>query len=299
MVAAPLALAAVEGGAAANGDEHVLEHGAARVVRVHVAGGDRRDTERRRKLAERDVAPRIAALVRPLQLDEEAVAPEDAGEPRRRVRIADGEAVSRAAGQADEPLVLLLEQCRVERRRQRRSCCFSGSLLRARARMCRREQPAEVRVPLLRFDQQCDVRPAVQCHLRAGDRADAEVLRRVRELERAVDTVVVGERERLVPELRRPRRQLLRLGGAVEERVGAVGVQLGVAHPTGSTRTYVRLPLFVSSEKVWSCDRRARLSSRLRSARLRDGGLLRAPRLRAALPAPARGRARLRRAPPR
>ncbi len=119
VVAAPLALAAVEGGAAANRDEHVLEHCTARVVRVRVAGGDRRDTERRRKLAERGIAPRVAALVRPLQLDEEVVPAEDPGEPRRRVRVADGEPVPRAAGKADEPLVQLLEQRRVERRRQR------------------------------------------------------------------------------------------------------------------------------------------------------------------------------------
>jgi hypothetical protein len=41
----------------------------------------------------------------------------------------------------------------------------------------------------------------------------------VRELERAIDAVVVGERERLVAELRRARRQLLGQRGAVEERI--------------------------------------------------------------------------------
>jgi len=45
------------------------------------------------------------------------------------------------------------------------------------------------------------VRAAGERHLGAGDRADAERLRRVRELERAVETVVVGERERAVAEL--------------------------------------------------------------------------------------------------
>jgi hypothetical protein len=50
----------------------------------------------------------------------------------------------------------------------------------------------------------------------------------VRELERAVDAVVVCERERLVAELRRTGRQLLGQGGAVEERVRRVGVQLDV-----------------------------------------------------------------------
>ena len=195
-------------------------------MRVRVAGDERRHAQRRREIAQRGVAPRVAALVRTLQLDEEVLASEDIGEPRRRVRVANGEPVPRAAGETDEPVVQLLEQRRLERRRQR-----LASLLRPRPRMRRREQPAEVRVPLLRLDEEREMRPAVECHFRAGDRPDAESLRRVRELERAVDAVVVGERERLVAELRRPGSELLRLRGPVEERVGAVGVQLDVAHP--------------------------------------------------------------------
>jgi hypothetical protein len=50
----------------------------------------------------------------------------------------------------------------------------------------------------------------------------------VRELERPVDAVMVGERERLVAELGGARRELLRERSAVEERVGAVGMQLDV-----------------------------------------------------------------------
>ena len=42
-----------------------------------------------------------------------------------------------------------------------------------------------------------------QRELGAGDRADAEGLRCVRELERPVQAVVVGESESFVPELRR------------------------------------------------------------------------------------------------
>ena len=72
------------------------------------------------------------------------------------------------------------------------------------------------------------MRAALERHLGAGDRAHAEVLRRVRELERAVDAVVVGERERVVAELGRARRELLRQRCAVEERVGRVRVQLDV-----------------------------------------------------------------------
>src|SRR2546423_1740059 len=46
VVATPLALAALERGAGADRDEHVLERGAARMVRVDVAGGHSRDVER-------------------------------------------------------------------------------------------------------------------------------------------------------------------------------------------------------------------------------------------------------------
>ncbi len=53
------------------------------------------------------------------------------------------------------------------------------------------------------------MRAAVQCDLGACDRSDAGELRGLGELERAVDAVVVGERERLVAELRRPQRELL------------------------------------------------------------------------------------------
>ena len=56
------------------------------------------------------VAPAVPALVRPLQLDEEAVAPERAGEADGGVRVVHGEPVPRAAGQADEPFRMLLDE---------------------------------------------------------------------------------------------------------------------------------------------------------------------------------------------
>ncbi len=93
------------------------------------------------------------------------------------------------------------------------------------------QQPAEVRVALRGLDEQRDVQAAVEGDLRPGDRPDTEVLCGVRELERPVDAVVVGEGERRVAELGGPGRQLLRLRRAVEERVGRVRVKLDVAHP--------------------------------------------------------------------
>ena len=76
------------------------------------------------------------------------------------------------------------------------------------------------------------MRSARERDLGAGDRPHTEVLRRLRELERAVDPVVVGERERLVAELGRPGGELLGLRGPVEERVRRVCVELDVGHPS-------------------------------------------------------------------
>ena len=78
---------------------------------VHVAGGDGLDAEVLGEIAQGGVAPHVAALVRPLQLDEEAVAAERAGEPGGGIRVVHGEAVAGAAGEADEPLRVLLDEC--------------------------------------------------------------------------------------------------------------------------------------------------------------------------------------------
>ena len=80
----------------------------------------------------------------------------------------------------------------------------------SRARMRGGEDPAEVRVAAARLDEKRQVRaPPCERHLGPRDGPDAGVLRRVRELERAVDAVVVGQRERRVAELGGPRDELL------------------------------------------------------------------------------------------
>src|SRR5918996_2456970 len=58
------------------------------------------------------------------------------------------------------------------------------------------------------------------------------------ELERSVDAVVIGERERLVAELGGPQRELLGERSAVEEAVGRMTVELGVG------RAHARMPPF-------------------------------------------------------
>jgi len=62
------------------------------------------------------------------------------------------------------------------------------------------------------------------------DRLHADRLRGLRELHRARQRVVIGEGERLVPTLCGSHRELLGQRGPVEERVGGVRVQFGVAH---------------------------------------------------------------------
>src|SRR5262249_57945674 len=83
-------------------------------------------------------------------------------------------------------------------------------------------------VSRLRLDEQRDVRAVGERQLRTGDRMHAEVLRSVRELQRSVQPVVVGERERGIAELGGTDGELLRQRRTVEERVRGVRVQLDV-----------------------------------------------------------------------
>ena len=177
------------------------------MVRVDVAGGGRAQAELAREFAEGRVPASVPARVRPLELDEEAVAAKSAGEAGGRIGSADGQAVPGAAGQADETLVPLFEQGEIETRVEPLVSVRGG------------EETAEVGVALRRLDEQGDMGPPLQAELGTGDRPDAERLRRVRELERAADAVVVGERERLVAEVGGPRGELFGLRGTVEERI--------------------------------------------------------------------------------
>ena len=77
---------------------------------MHVAGGDGVDAEVLGEVAEGGVATDVAALVRTLQLDEEALAAERAREPGGGVRVVHGEAVAGAAGEADEAVGVLLDE---------------------------------------------------------------------------------------------------------------------------------------------------------------------------------------------
>ena len=103
-VTATIRLAALERGAAADRHERVLEQRSPRMVRVDVSGRDRLDSEMLRQVAKRGVSACVSALVRPLELDEEAIAAEGPSEPRGAARITNAKADPRAAREADEPL---------------------------------------------------------------------------------------------------------------------------------------------------------------------------------------------------
>ena len=96
-VAAPLRLAAVQRSSVADRHEHVLERGPARMVRVRIAGRDRLDAEGLSEIPQRGVSALVAALVRTLELDEEAFRPEGPRQFRGAVRVAHREPVPRAA----------------------------------------------------------------------------------------------------------------------------------------------------------------------------------------------------------
>ena len=170
-------------------------------------------------------AAHVSALERALELDVEALAAERAGEPSGSVRIEEPETAPCAAREADEPLAQLGDEILRHGGRQRLPILATHS---PGAGVRSGEQKTEVGVPAARLHQQRDVRAAVEGDLGTRDRPHAEERRCVRELERAVDAVVVGERERLVPELGGPRGELLRLRCAVEEAEGRVAVQLDV-----------------------------------------------------------------------
>src|SRR5215216_5603630 len=196
VVPTPLRLRALQRGAVPDRDQRVLQPRPRQVVSVDVTRHDRPDLQRLGEVAQLRVAPDVASLEGPLELDEEALGAKGLREPRRGARVLHRE--------AEEAVVQLLEDRLVERRLQRRL-----ALLRPGVRVRRRQEPAEVRVAARTLDEERDVRAVGEGDLRSGDRPHPERLRRLRELERAVDPVVVGERKRLVAELSRPDRQLL------------------------------------------------------------------------------------------
>ena len=90
-----------------DGDERVLEWYPALVMCVNVAGSDGVYAQRLGELAQSRVSTAVAALVRSLELDEEALGAKSRRHSRSRIRIVDGKTAARTARQAHEALVQL------------------------------------------------------------------------------------------------------------------------------------------------------------------------------------------------
>ena len=172
----------------------------------------------------------VVARERALQLDAKGVAAEGAQQAPHRRLVAD--AAARAAAEADEAGMVRLDV--VERHGRLRAIAL-GPL--ARVGMRARQQVAEAAPAGRVADEQREMTPVGERDLRPVDRPQAERLGRLRELHRARQRVVVGERERRVAAVDGGRHELLGLRGAVEERVGGVAVQLGVRHTNTCSHT--------------------------------------------------------------
>ena len=99
-----------------------------------------------------------------------------------------------------------------------------------------------------------------QLDLEPQDRVQPGGLGRGREPDRAVQALVVGDRERRHPELDRPRDEVVGRRGAVEEREVAVTVELGVSgHETVSGgRAQIVEQMFGSCQREIGARRRNR-----------------------------------------
>src|SRR5260370_26814666 len=91
------------------------------------------------------------------------------------------------------------------------------------------EELAQVAVALAVLDQHQQP-PAREREVGAYQRAHAALFCLLVEARRAVKPIAVGERQRRVAELRRPRHQVLRQGRAPQKRKRALTSQLDVRH---------------------------------------------------------------------
>ncbi len=173
-----------------------------------VAGRNRPHPQPVGQLGEQPVAAGVAARVRALQLDGEPVAAEHRPQPQGQLlglaQAALGhrpgeDAVAGAARQAVQAVGVPGDL--VERRHGSAAVAGVGG----------GDQPAQVAIAGGVLDQQGEVGAAGQRDLGAGDGPQAGLAGGVGERQRPAQAVVVGQRDRLVAERRRPLGQLLGL----------------------------------------------------------------------------------------
>ena len=202
---------------------------------MDVPGGDRADAQPLGELREQAVAAAIATAEGALQLDAQVVCAEGREQVLRCLRrlrvpiLFDApceHAVAGAAGQADEALG-------VPRDGLERNAGLEPVLF-----VCLCQEPAEVAVAARVLTQERQVVAVGERDLGTGDRPDSERRERLRHLHRAMQAVVVGQRERLVALLGGRVGELDRVRCAVEEREGRMTVELDVRHTNICSHSY-------------------------------------------------------------
>ncbi len=217
-----------------HGYQSVLQPVPRALVVVDVARGDHAEPQLLGERGQAGDAARIPADQVVLQLEEGVASSETACQPPRGLagvgnppRIEQARHLPVAAPREhDEAGRLPGERRRIERHRVARARAVGFG-----------DQAAEVGVALrgLGEEGQMDraggpvVEPVAQRQLDAGDRLETHGGTGLSKGHRAVQAIVVGDGERAVAQRGRPGRQLLRLGGAVQQRVAGVEVQLGIA----------------------------------------------------------------------
>ena len=159
---------------------------------------------------------------RSLQLDAQLLRPEGITQAPEGSLVVDP--MPRTAAQTDEPRGVLEHGLERHRRRGGRT----GPLTRVRVRT--REDPAQAGPAPGVPDQQRQMAAIVEIHLRTVDRPQPQRSSGDRELHRAGDRVVVGERERLVPVPGCRGGDLVGQRCAIEERERGVAVKLHIGH---------------------------------------------------------------------
>jgi len=134
------------------------------------------------------------------------------------------DAEQRAAAQAHQALGMVEDDFERDVRLRRRPRLLSRVGVRAG------EDPAEARPAGGVLDQQGQVMIVVEIDLRPMDRAEAQRTGGDRELHRARDRVVIGQRKCAVAQLDSGRHQFIWKRGSIQERERGVTVQLDVGH---------------------------------------------------------------------
>ena len=221
VVAAPQRLGGVERGVVAQRHEGILQLGARARVGVHVARGNARHPQPPGQRRQRPVACPVVAGIGTLELHAQPLGAEGVEQPPRGGLVV--HAVPGAARQAHEALGVLQHRLRLHR-----GLRALASRAIARVGMGVREDPAQVAPAARLAHEQRQVTAIAEVDLGSVDRPHAGVSGSLGELHRAGHGVVVGERQRDVPEIGRAVRQLFGLRHPVQERIRRMAVQLHI-----------------------------------------------------------------------